>query len=298
MSYDDIFLFIRLIEIGTFSALARSLNTTQGTISRRIKKLEQDLDVQLLTRSSRGPLEMTEDGQLLYDRFSKQEQQLGVALEEIIKLQKSVKGILRISVPLQVFNKIIQSNLLEFQDRYPMAKLVISYNGGSVDLLKDNYDIAVSMRIPKSQNTKIKLLKKTKIKLFASCTYGEKYGIPDSLNELINHHVAGHSVDGTMLSMLQATNIKTNVDELVNYEPSIFINNALHNIDLALSGSFIISAADIFVQNGLIFKELVPVLPDYYFGETNYFLVRRNAVHSRLEMVFAQFIQDCFDRVI
>lgn len=298
MSYDDIFLFIRLIEIGTFSALARSLNTTQGTISRRIKKLEQDLDVQLLTRSSRGPLEMTEDGQLLYDRFSKQEQQLGVALEEIIKLQKSVKGILRISVPLQVFNKIIQPNLLEFQDRYPMAKLVISYNGGSVDLLKDNYDIAVSMRIPKSQNTKIKLLKKTKIKLFASCAYGEKYGIPDSLNELINHHVAGHSVDGTMLSMLQATNINTNIDELVNYEPSVFINNALHNIDLALSGNFIISAADIFVQNGLIFKELVPVLPDYYFGETNYFLVRRNAVHSRLEMVFAQFIQDCFDRVI
>lgn len=298
MNYDDIFLFIRLIEAETFSALARNLNTTQGTISRRIKKLEEDLDVQLLTRSPRGPLEMTEEGELLYARFSKQEQQLDDALEELVKLQKSVKGVLRISLPLQVFNKIIQPHLIDFQQKYPMAKLVISYNGGNVELLKDNYDIAVSMHIPKSQNTKIKLLKKSKIKLFASTAYSETYGLPDKLSDLSEHNVAGRAVDGAMVNVLQATNSITDVDELVNYEPKLFINNALHNVDLALSGKIIISAADIFVRNDLIFKELVPVLSDYYFGETSYFLIRRNAVHSRLEQVFAKFVQECFDQVI
>ncbi len=297
MNYDDIFLFIRLIEAGTFSALARNLNTTQGTVSRRIKKLEQDLDVQLLIRSPRGPLEMTEDGQLLYDKFSKQEQYLGTVLAEVIKQQKSVKGVLRISLPLQVFNKIIQPNLIDFQQQYPMAKLIISYNGGNVELLKDNYDLAVSLHVPKSQNTKIKVLKKSKIKLFASSVYAEKYGLPLELSDLVNHNLAGRSIDGIAVNILQATNLLTNVDELVSYDPSIFINNALHNVDLALSGNIIISAPDIFIQNDLLSKKLVPVLPDYSFGETSYFLVRRNSVHSRLERVFANFVQECFDKV-
>ena len=64
MNYDDILLFVKLVNIGTFSGLAKSINVTQSTISKKIQKLEQQLNLQLIHRNSRT-LELTADGELL-----------------------------------------------------------------------------------------------------------------------------------------------------------------------------------------------------------------------------------------
>lgn len=70
MNYNDIFLFIKLVKLGTFTALANSIGVSQGTVSRRIQHLEENLNMKLLKRNSRGLIEMTEEGRSLFDKFN------------------------------------------------------------------------------------------------------------------------------------------------------------------------------------------------------------------------------------
>ncbi len=69
MNFDDIFIFIKLIDIGTFTELAKHLNVSQSTVSRRIQNLEESVNMKLIKRNSRGLIEMTEDGESFYMSF-------------------------------------------------------------------------------------------------------------------------------------------------------------------------------------------------------------------------------------
>ena len=84
---------------------------------------------------------------------------------------------------------------------------------------------------------------------------------------------------------------------MISYESSIYINNAIYNIEMATKGEFIISIAELFVANDIACENLVPILPDYSFGDLNFFLIRPNQIHNKLEQVFAEFIEYCFSHI-
>ena len=195
MLYDDIFLFVKLINSGSFSKLSQSVNISQGTISKRIQSLEEELHLQLIKRNSRGLLELSPEGESLYNSFSIHEDKLKESLEEVISLQNIVKGSIHVALPLMIYNKIILPHLDGFIAKYPEAKIIISFTGNQIELLKDNFNLAVTMQQPQSQSTKIKLLQKSRIKLFASKTYIEKHGAPIQLDELSQHNIAGLSIN-------------------------------------------------------------------------------------------------------
>lgn len=295
MNYDDILLFVKLVNIGTFSGLAKSINVTQGTISKKIQKLEQDLNLQLIHRNSRT-LELTAEGELLYEKFCRYERSLKDSLDDVINRQNKVAGILKVSLPKIINDKILMPYFHKFMQKYPEAKIIISYNTNKVDLLKDGFNLAISMQQPISENNKIRLLKKSKIKLFTTSLYQQLYGLPKTPTELAKHNLVAAALNGELLNNLVVTNIDDEYDELVSLNPSLYVNNAIYNVDLAASGHFIASSAEILVHNELLDERLIPVLPDYYFGSVNFYLLRSNEIHSKLEQVFVDFIIKCFNQ--
>lgn len=297
MNYDDIFLFVKLINVGTFSGLAKALNTTQGTISKRIQRLEEQLNLQLIHRNSRT-LETTVEGRLLYDKFNHYEVDLKDSLEDVINKQSRISGILKISIPKVVSDKILMPYFHEFKEKYPEAQIIISYNANKVDLLKEGLNLAISMQQPDSINNKIKLLKKSRIKLFTTEAYRERYGLPQTLDDLSQHNLIGYAQNNVSIPELLATNIHNDTDELIPIKPNVYVNNAIHNIDMAYSGDFITNVAEFLINRELITGKLIPVLPDYYFGKVNFYLIRGNEIHSKLEQVFVNFIENCFTRNI
>lgn len=298
MSYDDIFLFVKLINVGTFSGLAKSLNTAQGSISRKIQQLEEDLRLQLIRRNSRGLFEMTPDGEILYNRFSSQEENLNNALEDVISRQNTVKGTLKVAIPLLAYNAILAPYIHEFHEAYPDSKLIISYAGGGVvDLVKENLDIAISTQQPTSQNVKIRLIKKAYFKLYATASYVEKYGIPQSLDDLQNHQVVGVAVDNVPSRWWEVTDLTNDSQSLLAYESHIYIN-ALHNTAMVFNNNYIINAIDIFMSNDLTAGKVKEFLSNYSFGTSNFYLIRNNGIQSKLERVFIEFIEDCFKRCL
>ena len=101
---DEIFLFISLVESGSFSKLSEKLDTNQSTISRRIKTLEDKFGV-LLIRTPQG-IRTTDAGKRLYDNFSEYKKKISSILNSYSKTPL-IKHQITILVPLWISVNVI-----------------------------------------------------------------------------------------------------------------------------------------------------------------------------------------------
>ena len=293
MNYNDVFLFIRLIKLGTFTALANSMNVSQSTVSRRIQSLEESLNMKLLKRNSRGLVEMTEEGKTLYYSFNEIENHANNASQEILNKSEKVEGLLKIALPKIFFDNVIVDKLDNFYKAHPNVKLVFSYNGGQIDLLKDNLDIAISTKQPINQNCTFKTLITAKNKLFASNDYIKEHGTPNSIAELSQHNIIGTTENNALLNELKATSEKDASIEIVKISPNLYLHNSACDMDIAIHNKVIINTYDILFNES---QKVKPILSDYYFGEAKVYLIRGTGIRSNLEKKFVKFVEVCLQQ--
>ncbi|MEL6163720.1 MAG: LysR family transcriptional regulator [Cyanobacteria bacterium J06628_3] len=178
--------FVRTVETGSFSAVARELKTTQPTISKQIAALEEYLDVQLLTRSTRT-LNLTEAGEQFY-------QQCQLVLETLAEAEASVgqrqkpSGLLRVNCPVSFGQLQIVPRIKAFLERYPDIRLDLIMNDGFVDLVEEGVDLAI--RIGNYQDTSLIYTRigTTRRVTLASPEYFKKNAEPQKPEDLIHHN--------------------------------------------------------------------------------------------------------------
>lgn len=133
--------FVRVVEIGSFSAVARELNTTQPTISKQIAALEEYLDVQLLTRSTRK-LQLTQAGERFFGHCQEVLEAAAAAEASVGQRQQPV-GTLRVNCPVAFGQHQIMPYVKGFLGRYPDIKLDLRFSDRFVDLVEDGTDVAI-----------------------------------------------------------------------------------------------------------------------------------------------------------
>ncbi|NMS64352.1 LysR family transcriptional regulator, partial [Vibrio parahaemolyticus] len=106
-----------LIEQGSFSAAARHMSLTKSVVSKRIAKLEQELGVQLLYRTTRT-LTLTEAGRAFFTHAKAVYQAVATAEESIVGLGKNLSGNIKISVPTISGELILPQVINEFNQKY------------------------------------------------------------------------------------------------------------------------------------------------------------------------------------
>jgi DNA-binding transcriptional LysR family regulator len=292
--FDDLFLFVKLVEAGSFSGLAKILKMTQATVSRRIQALEAELGVSLIRRDTRN-FEVTEIGQQLYQMFLSKEADLKNGLDSVLLSHKDISGTLRVSLPAVLSKNIISPYLVDFIRQYPKINLHVKYSSTPVDLIKEGFNLVVSGTMAGSQNNLVRLLYKLQLQLFASPKYMEQYGSINSLDELSAHlDLLGMlSPEDVAISNYLAVNLISGEETIIKANPRMYINNSLHAIDMALHGNIIIGGWDALIQDELRSGRLVKILPEYSFGELPCYLVRRSGALSVLEQKFIQFLDEC-----
>ncbi|MDD3266147.1 MAG: LysR family transcriptional regulator [Burkholderiales bacterium] len=288
MNYDDIFLFVQLIDRGSFIKLSLHLNIGQSTISRRIRSLEESLGKPLLRRNTRGLFEMTTEGIEFYNKFKFLSDDIYQYLSDFKQVQQFA-GTLRISIPRAFFSVLIVPMLSQFHDLYPQVQLIFSYDGGEVDLIKNNLDLAIAVSPPNTQNCKQRLLMKSSHYLYASPEYIKQYGAPADLSTLTNHRLVGSSFNHQVNNNLTVMNNLTGEVTHIVYSPKLITNNAMFNLDLALNNGYIISAPEDLVKNEVDLGKLVKLLPEHSFGETRFYLLRHTGLRNHLEDIFINF---------
>lgn len=187
--------FVRVVETGSFSAVARELGTTQPTVSKQIAALEAYLDAQLLTRSTRK-LQLTEGG----DRFYPQAQQI---LEAIAEAEASVgrrqlpAGVLRVTCPVSFGQFQVMPRIKGFLERYPDIQLKLNMSDHFVDLVETGIDLAVRIGWVKNPALKVQQIGSTRRVAIAATRYLEQHPEPQAPTDLTEHNCIIYQPNGT-----------------------------------------------------------------------------------------------------
>nr|WP_197530002.1 LysR family transcriptional regulator [Gloeobacter violaceus] len=178
--------FVRAVETGSFSAVAREMATTQPTVSKQIAALEEHLGARLLVRSTRrlGP---TEEG----ERYYRQCRRVLEAIEEAEASVRSAErpfGRLRVSCPVAFGQYRIVPRVKEFLDRYPDIELDLTMTDGFVDLIEAGAELAIRIGLLEDSSLVAHRIGTTRRVTVGSAAYFAGAGEPRTLEDLTRHN--------------------------------------------------------------------------------------------------------------
>ena len=141
---NDLLLFARVVDEGSFSRAAERLGLPKSTLSRRITELESQLGERLLLRTTRK-LSVTDFGHavLAHAHQVTAEVESTMALAQHRQVQPS--GRLRVSMPNDFANDVLANLLADFIATYPAISLELDLSARRVDLISENFDVAIRM---------------------------------------------------------------------------------------------------------------------------------------------------------
>ena len=141
---NDLLIFARVAELGSFSRAAQQLGLPKSTVSRRLSGLEQRVGERLLLRTTRRQT-LTEFGLQLLEHA----RQVVAEVEAVSVLSEQRRsapgGRLRVSLPAEVANLLLAESLAAFVALYPGISLELDLSSRRVDLLGEGFDLAVRM---------------------------------------------------------------------------------------------------------------------------------------------------------
>jgi DNA-binding transcriptional LysR family regulator len=141
---NDLLLFARVVELGSFTAAAQALDMPKSTLSRRLSALESLLGERLLQRSTRR-LTLTDFGQAVLEHAQQVVTDTASAWALAQHRQQEPSGRLRVSMPADVAELALADTLVAYAARYPKVALELDLSPRRVDLLVENFDLAVRM---------------------------------------------------------------------------------------------------------------------------------------------------------
>ena len=138
----DIALFLRVLDLGSISAAARTLDLSAAVASQRLKRLERELGVRLLHRTTRQ-LHPTPEGLLLADQGRVLVEDLEALADSLRRSGSGVAGTLRVTMS-STFGRLYISPLLpEFLARHPGVRVSVDLDDAKVDLVGAGLDLAI-----------------------------------------------------------------------------------------------------------------------------------------------------------
>ena len=137
-------IFVRLVEIGSFSKTAAAFKTTQPTVTKHISALESRLQVRLLNRNTRG-VSPTEAGALYYEQLPLDPSGGAGGRASVRSSQDQAQGLLRIGSSVAFGRRIVVPLALEFMALHPQLRIDLSFDDRYTDLVAQGIDVAIRM---------------------------------------------------------------------------------------------------------------------------------------------------------
>ncbi len=178
--------FIRIAETGSFSAVAREVNTTQPAVSRQIAALEEHLGARLFQRSTRS-LTLTEDGRDLLSHARLVVEAVEETEAAIGRRRTSPAGMVRLGCP-GVFGRIyVAPRLPVLLQRYPELSMELLVSDSVVDMVQDGLDLAIRVGEVLDASLVARRIGSTSALAVASPSYLAEHGEPTHPSELVGH---------------------------------------------------------------------------------------------------------------
>ena len=253
--------FRRVVELGSFTGAADDLNLSKAAISKNINELEEYLKSPLINRTTRK-LHVTESGQLYYNQVCNILDNLESADLSVIESSNTLKGTLKISIPMSLGLLEINPIICEFMHDHPDLSIEVVMNDQYVDLIEEGIDVAIrgGAELSNSSLRSRKLIDMRRM-LCASPNYLSRTSEIKQLADLMQHKFLIYSFSFSARSWLFRHEDETRE---ITLPPSAYVvNNGLALKQAACSGHGILLLPDLFVKNEIESGELVEILPHW-----------------------------------
>ncbi len=290
--FNNMRVFCRIVELGTFAAVAREMNLSAMMISKYVAQLEKSLGVSLLNRTTRR-ISLTEAGKIYYHRSKQLLEDLSELDESIAELGKNVKGTLKISVSIDFGGIFMVPAIESYQRKYPDVSILMKLENGKINLSDGTYDLAIRVTDTLNPGVVARKIAATQLCTYASPSYIAEHGCPEKIDDL-NAHRCLHYID-TPHREYWVFNINGKTTK-IKPEWHFASNNGRVLCQAAALGMGIVQAPRLSVANYLERGDLVEILPEYRMSSLAVYAIylQRRFLPAKLT-TFTHFLTDYFD---
>lgn len=252
--------FLTVADQSSFSAAARLLAMTPASVTRTVSALEEQLGVQLLLRTTRK-VSLTSAGAAYAARVAPLVEGLARATEETRDLQKVTAGSLRVSAPMSLGMKVLPTVLSQFSIMHPRTSVAIELSDRFVDILQENYDLAIRISGPPTDKSTIwRKIRPVSRLLVAAPSFLARHGTPKVPEDLTTLEcLSYHDQSKTETWELSRPGQVRTVEARGRFS----INNGDFLCQLAIAGEGIALLPRFIVDEELRAGKLVEVLPGW-----------------------------------
>lgn len=188
--------FVQVVRTGSFAQAAQLRGENPSSVSRAIAQLEKHLGAQLLIRSTRS-VRLSEAGETYY-HHAQAMLQTQLEAREAINLLSTGKpqGTVNLSLPVVFGEHLIAGVMHYFHQQYPDIRLKIDLSNRPVNLVEEEFDLALRLGYLSDSNLRVKQLTKVYRRVYVSKQYAEQHGVPKKPADLVNHKTLAFSQQG------------------------------------------------------------------------------------------------------
>lgn len=252
--------FVRVVELGSFTAAAKELRLRQATVSRWVAQLEDELSTQLLLRTTRSVSE-TDAGRAFYQNSK----QVIAAWDEAVGSVQEVliAGRVRMSVPVVFGAQFVAPLVVQFLKQNPAAKVDMIFSDRYVDLANDGFDIAIRVGQPVDSQYRAVTLARSSRRVVASPDFLRTHRVTNPKHLLTTPCLIHSGINNRAVWVFERGGATTKVDVggslVVNHSATIF-EAAVEGLGVALLASWLVDEA---IEDGSLKRVLTGYrLPD------------------------------------
>ncbi|WP_093525270.1 LysR family transcriptional regulator [Stigmatella erecta] len=288
MDIEELRTFVEVADAGGVSSAARRLGVSKSIVSRQLARLEAELGVQLLSRTTRGAA-LTEAGVTFRDHAARACAEIDAA-RELIQPDGELRGRLRVAVPLTFGPTHLAPVLADMARRHPQLHLHASYSDRFVDLVAEGFDCAIRIGYLKDSNLIARHVGPIYGRLVASPEYIKAHGSPETPDELAVHQALMQGTEPWQF---------TDGDKIITIRPlgRFKADNGTALMAAALAGLGIAWLPEGITQDHVASGALVPVMTRYPPPLAGIYVIRPPSPHpARKVRVLTDMLIACFGK--
>jgi DNA-binding transcriptional LysR family regulator len=256
---DGMTVFARVVEERSFSGAARKLGMSKSAVSKHVTKLEDNLGIRLLNRTTRR-LSLTDAGSTFYQHCARVVEEIETAEHALTDLRGTPRGTLRISAPLTFGQMYLPQLVTDFMEKYPGLHVDIHLADHMVDLVAEGIDMAIRITRLKDSSLIARKLADFNGHVVASPGYLAEYGEPKTPQELAEHRTISYTnVPSPNIWDFEGPDGQVSV----RVNPVMSCNNGEFTSVAAIRGLGIAREPEFIVAEALSEGRLVRILHDY-----------------------------------
>ncbi len=259
LDLNALLLFFEVVNARSISGASKKLDIPKSTISRKLMFLEDQLSAVLFKKGGRK-LSLTDIGQALYEHCERIAAEIDEAGLGTARMQTELRGMLRVSMPVDFGTGWLSSAIAAFAVNYPDIHLAIDTNSRWVDVSVKSYDVAVQLGTLPEAHGGVRHLASITRGVYASPAFLERRGVPSSVDDFEHFDcvVTEHQRAEGVWTFRSSLGVK-----VIDVVGRISVNHIGVARELVIGGVGLGILPNIMCQNDIRAKRLVRVLTDW-----------------------------------